>query len=170
LCGARVTATSDLEVLRVSAHFRNDKPDGLGVALDFNDSGGVAFCLALEYGLAVYDRQQTTPEQILATLGKFARERPESHDAAAEVVMGVHWLQVRGHLAVDEYNGTLFCCVRGGNLLVVEDNPVAVDLDAATRSAVDLTDVVMASRVPALDPGLPSAIRAVVEHARASGK
>jgi len=162
-----------LRVLMVSAYYKNDQPGGLGVTLKFpvdvpEGMSGVAFCRGLEACLPEYDK--LTVGEVLEGLRALGEARLDRREAAAEAIMGVHWLQVRRHLAVDEYNGTLFNCIFQNTLINSETNPVTVDLAAAMKSGdpIDVTDVVTASKHPGLDPGLAPSIRAVVDHARAA--
>ena len=159
-----------LEVVMVSAYYKNDKPGGIGVSLTFDvPESGVNFCLGMEECLTEYDRLSV--EEVLAGLSQLSKTRPETRFAAAEAIMGVYWLQARGHIASDEYNGTMFNCMFRGSLINSEKNPVALDLVAemASKNAVNITDIIKASKVPGLDPGLTASIRTVIDHARKGG-
>jgi hypothetical protein len=159
-----------LQVVMVSAYYKNDKPGGIGVSLTFDVPGsGAAFCQGMEECLTEYDKLSV--EELLDGLAKLSVNRPDSQFAAAEAIMGVYWLQERGHLESDEYNGTMFNCMFRGTLVNSEKNPVTLDLasEMASKNAINITDIIKASKVPGLDHGLTASIRAVIDHARKGG-
>lgn len=170
--------TTNLEVLAVSAYYKNDKPGGIGVGLNFVGREGIDFCHELEANLGVYDRLLPL-ERVLQIVDKFSRDRPDFSDrsslairsgAVMDIVGSIYWLQERGHLAPDEYNGLAFGCFRDGALVVSEVNPVTIDDAMTGLVAVDVTDIFRASKAPALDQGLFASLRAVADHARSGGK
>jgi hypothetical protein len=78
------------------------------------------------------------------------------------------WLQERGYIQPDEFNGTQFVCVIDDTIVTSERNPVTIDIRAKLRSdaAIDVSDIVNASQAPGYDRGLVASLRAVSDHAR----
>jgi hypothetical protein len=157
-----------LQVIMASAFYRDGEPGGIAVGMKFDSScNGVAFCEQLEACLPEYDNIGL--HLVERQIRHLAPRREGQLDAAEvmHVIACVHWLQTRGHLASDEYNGTIFACVYRGALVNCECNPVTLNLDSelAGKNAVDVTSIVKASHL-VLDAGATDAIRTVVDHAR----
>jgi hypothetical protein len=155
-----------LQVLVVSAFYRDNEPGGISTGCQFSTPDqGVDFCLHLEEGLPVYDKLSVA--DVRAELTRFAPRRHElDHKESLHVTMCIHWLQARGHLKPDEFNGTQFSCVIDGTIVTCERNPVTFDVRRKLQSdaAIDVTDIVHAS-VPG-DRGLVDSLRVVLDHAR----
>ena len=153
----------------VSGFWRDNEPGGIAAGMQFRENDdGVVFCQHLEACLPEYDK--LTLEEVEGELRRLSPRRHQlSHAEVAHVIACVHWMQQRGHLKADEYNGTLFAGVMGGTVVSSEKNPITIDIATEMKSdnAVDVTDIVKASKLS--DAGLKSSLRAVVDHARERG-
>jgi hypothetical protein len=158
----------DLQILSVGAFFRDDEPGGIAGGLQWQDpQRGLALCEQLQDGLVAFDVAAATPADHVSALRTLSPRRHSLTDIDVHyLIMAVYWLQCRGHLVPDEYNGTVFICMYKGALVQSERNPLTMDLDAEMvgPNAVDVTDIVKASQ-HTLDLGVP-AVRATVEHLR----
>jgi len=157
-----------LQVIMVSAFYRDDKPGGIAAGMRFDaPDQGVDFCRMLEDGLREYD--SLTLDEVLSELTRLAPSRHElTSDETAHVVMCIYWMRERGYIQPDEYNGPIFACITGDTVACCERNPVTFDVATKVVSdeAVDVTAVVRASKAPMLDRGLTASLRAIIEHAR----
>lgn len=139
-----------LQVIMVSAFYRDDHPDGISAGMRFDGPDqGVEFCRHLEKCLPEYD--MLTLEEVIAELRRLAPRRHElTQDEVDHVVMCIYWMRERGHIRPDEYNGPLFACVTSDTIVSCERNPVTFDVatKAVSDEAVDVTDVVKASKAP----------------------
>lgn len=161
-----------LQVLMVSAFWRDNEPDGISAGMRFDaPTNGVEFCTDLEKTLPLYDKLGL--QHVRAELVRLAPHRHElDMRDVMHVVACIYWMQERGHIKPDEYNGALFACSHEGTLASCERNPVTIDVAAEIKgkSAVDVTDIFRASKGgPLLDRGLTAAVRAVVDHKRREG-
>ncbi len=161
-----------LQILMVSAFWRDNEPDGISAGMKFDSpEGGVEFCTDLEKTLPLYDKLGL--QHVRAELVRLAPHRHElDMRDVMHVVACIYWMQERGHIKPDEYNGTMFGCTLAGTIVSIEQNPVTVDVATAlkSKSAVDVTDIFRASKGgPLLDRGLTAAVRAVVDHKRREG-
>jgi len=166
------TGGPGVEVLNVSAWWRNDKPGGIGVGIEFasNPGKGVAFCRVLESQLPVYDRQITV-EEVLDQLSATARRRDQLTDLETMVIItNIYWLQERGRLRSDEFNGVVFTwTTKGtGQLAIGEQNPLFIDTHKAVSAGIDVTEIVRAGG--RLSDPHGAAFRAVLDHARDLGR
>jgi len=158
----------DLQILSVGAFFRDNEPGGIAGGLSWEDpQRGLALCEQLQEGLVAFDVAAATAADHVSALRTLS---PSRHSLTSidvhYLIMAVYWLQCRGHLVPDEYNGTIFVCMYKGALVQSERNPLTIDLDAELVGdhAVDVTDIVQASE-KTLDLGV-AAIRATVDHVR----
>ncbi len=161
--GFKLPMTEPLVVIAIHAFYRNDQASGIGAGLRFDGpDAGLAFCRRLEKRLHDYDRQGL--ESVLGGLAYLSPRRAELTCSEIECVIEcVHWLQVREHLVADEFNGTVFACMRGKALISCECNPVTHGVPI--EQGIDVTDILKASKNPC-DAGTIAAVRTVVDHAR----
>jgi hypothetical protein len=158
--------TSKPHVLMVSGFWRDDEPGGIAAGMQFKDRDeGLDLCRVLEASLATYD--ELTLQEVQSELRRLSPRRNElSSIEVMHVIMCVHWMQRRGHLKPDEFNGTLFAGTLEGNVFSTETNPVLMNLSSEMvgDNAVDMTEIIKASKLP--DRGLVAAVRAVLDHKR----
>ena len=136
-----------LEVLYVAAYWKNDVPGGVNIEIPFEDDGvdGLAFCIALESLLPEID-QIVTVAVAEARLSELSRSRamgrrPIERDAL-DIITLVYWLQERGHLVVDNFNGTMFLSRYDGKIVNTENNPATFDFEHEVPNGADVTDIV----------------------------
>lgn len=163
-----MTAVNEgLQVIMVSAFYRDGEPGGIATGAQFPNGGGVDLCVHLEEGLPVYDNLSVA--EVLVDLAHLSPKRHElNHEESLHVTMCIYWLQERGYIQPDEFNGTQFVCVIDDTIVTSERNPVTIDIRAKLRSdaAIDVSDIVNASQAPGYDRGLVASLRAVSDHAR----
>lgn len=98
-----------MTVLSAWAFYKNDQPNGFGIG--FDDAKIVPIVMEhLESGLKLYDEhaKPDDPELFFRQLDYIARESKVKKLSNADAVVAmqlVHWLEQRGHLRPDEYNG-----------------------------------------------------------------
>jgi hypothetical protein len=171
----RATTKTPL-VNQVSAFWENDRPGGLGMSIPFEDPKvGLKVCRVLHGALATYDAHpEVAPDFYITQLRDFgSRAGALTDDEMMIAITNIYWLQERGYLAADEYNGVIFAWTveAGGacSLMMGEQNPVAIDLVAATRNGIDVTEVVKAT-AKAGPFGSTAAFSTVLDYARALGR
>lgn len=140
------------QILHVSGFWRNDRRGGLGFGYDFSGPGfkptdGEAFARRLDESLRTYDRN-ANPADIEAQLRSLGEEKerllvvgqhlPEEHNGIA--LMNIHWLEQRGHLQADEFNGISWAWVPKGSteLALCEVNPITL----VSYGTIDVTELV----------------------------
>lgn len=155
-----------LVVRMVSAFYRDNEPGGIATGMQFHGDDGVEFCKLLVEALPRIDAETTVDIACRALTYLSPRRHQLKPVEVADVISVVNWLQVRGHLVADEYNGTIFVCEFEGALVSCETNPVTIDLakERTGEDAVDVTDILRAAR-GTLDGG-KSAVRAAADHTR----
>jgi hypothetical protein len=149
------------QILRILAFWQNDRPGGLGVGIEFDPSeptAGEEFSHELEARLASYDANANASD-ILAQLSAVAAESHRDPQMTASVIADIYWLQERGHLKADEYNGVAWSWIAAGtrDLATCEQNPILLDM--AGLRAIDVTDIARA-------PGALAALQAISDYAR----
>ncbi len=114
-------------VVHVSAHWRDTDPDGIGLLLQFSPPNGKAFVKVLDETVLDMDMRGVLPQAANEFLKTFvSRGKPEEDRQLA--VATIHWLETRGHLPSDEYNGITWGVIDGRVYKVLrrdEPTPVA---------------------------------------------
>lgn len=155
----------------VSAFWTADLSGGLGVKLPFEnrpEGDGIKFCQELQRHLVEYDARPE-PDYYIAQLREWGSRRGELTDEEMLLaIRNVYWLQERGHLRKDEYNGVLFVWTveksKHMTMMTAEQNPVVIDVNAAARSGIDTTEIMVAILA---DPFRPkAALTTVLDYAR----
>jgi hypothetical protein len=115
-------------IVGLAAFWRSETPDGLSISLDFRSGGGAEFASALRRSMAAYDAN-STPEDCVAWLAAIAPHKAEgfSGDILQRAVATIDWLERRGHLRSDEFNGVVWIARCGGELVGFYDVPEASD-------------------------------------------
>ena len=162
----KTSKTPTLKVLNVSAFFANDRPGGIGLVLNLGEGPdrGVKVCRILESQLDVYDTHGVTPDFLIGQLREWADRGGMSDEEKIIAITSIYWLQERGHLTKDEYNGVIFAWTVGAVFMTGEQSPLLLDLSKAVRDGIDVTEIVKAG--PLADMG---AFRAVTDYARTQG-
>jgi len=160
--------TDDLVVHGAAAFWRDNEPGGVSVQIDLKSpERGLRFCHQLVASLRVLD--ETPLEAHLTKLRAYSPRRERlSVEEGCDIIAIVNWLQVRGHLVSDEYNGTMFFCTVDGDVVMSEANPVTIDVRERMKgpAMVDVTDIVRASKALTIDEGAKAALRVAQQHAR----
>lgn len=134
-----------VKIRLAAAYYRNDLPTGLGVGLNFEpgDDRGAALLVWAQAMMAVFDR--AGPERAFAWLREQApRARGETltRQAIEVAIATVHWLEQRGHLASDEYNGMIWMGTSGAGLFCLRNDELSEarmrELRAALPSDVQI--------------------------------
>jgi hypothetical protein len=97
------------KIRRVEAFYKNDKPGGLGIIYEFKD-GGERFVAGLERAMETWDAN-ADPQDLLNQLDELGarREHVSLTDEENWVsLMNICWLELRGHLKPDRFNGAIF--------------------------------------------------------------
>lgn len=103
---SRANFAAALPVTSISAFWKNDVPGGIGLTFRFGDrENGNRMLAGLEATLADYDRN-ATPEAIVAQLEAWGGTSL-SMEQKYVAVANVYWLERRGHLKSDDFNGVL---------------------------------------------------------------
>jgi hypothetical protein len=171
----RATTKTPL-VNQVSAFWANDRPGGLGFAIPFEDPKvGLKVCRVLHSALATYDAHpEVAPNFYLAQLCDFGSRAGGLTDEEMMIaITNIYWLQERGYLAADEYNGVIFAWTveegRRRTLMMGEQNPLVIDHVGATRNGIDVTEAVKATAKAGAFAS-DAAFTAVLDYARALGR
>src|SRR4051794_10628641 len=99
-------------VMSVSAFWRNDRPGGIGFTIQFegrDPHAGSHYQEAVERSLLTWDKHANAAD-LLAQLADFATVGGASFTRQEQFVtiVNVAWLESRGHLASDDFNGILW--------------------------------------------------------------
>jgi hypothetical protein len=153
-------------IVRISAFWRNDRPGGLGVGIDFHDDpmGGEEYSRHLSRTLDTWDKN-AAPGDIVDQLRELANLETELSDRETFIAIAdIYWLQERGHLETDEFNGVLWNWIADDTRTLVgsEQNPITLDPNTAIATGIDVTEIARA-------PGSEQALRTIMDHARTMG-
>lgn len=108
-------AGKDPVIEAVSVYFQNDGDDGFSFRREFiGDTAGREFAGICEQLMVGYDAHQ--PALAIAYLKRIAAapDKPARVIGSAQLITAtVHWLERRGHIKSDEFNGVLWIGRRG---------------------------------------------------------
>ncbi len=103
----------------VAAFWRNDQDAGVSICLDFASGGGDAFADAVRQAMPSFDAS-ATPERCMAWLAEVAGRKDQlSEVEILDVVACISWLEQRGDLLPDEFNGVIWFARRAGELVAL---------------------------------------------------
>jgi hypothetical protein len=101
----------------VAAFWRNDHEGGLSVYLGFSSGASEPFVGAVQRAMTVYDASPNR-EPYLAWLAEVApRKERLSKPEIFRAIASISWLEQRGHLVPDEFNGVIWLGRRDGELV-----------------------------------------------------
>jgi hypothetical protein len=158
-----------LNVFTVGVYWRNDQPGGIGFTYDMKD-GGIEFCEEIERTMPAMDISGITAERVTCRLRELALYGSDmNRRQAIECILNVHWLQTRGHLKPDEFNGTLFGCRFDEEFIAFsERNPVTIT--DHNVHVMDVTDIAKAAGKMPLSKGNRDALRVATDYGREQAK
>ncbi|HLK36746.1 MAG TPA: hypothetical protein VKU41_08335 [Polyangiaceae bacterium] len=110
----------ETRILRVAAFWREDEPGGITVHKGFDGDEGNVFASACERAMPHFDMHET-PGKATAWLGTYAQTFGDPSDSESEdakrAIATIHWLERRGHIKSDEYNGVLWIAHNGDTMI-----------------------------------------------------
>lgn len=94
------------DIIHVGAFWKNDQARGIGFERVFIE-GGKQFAAQMKEALAAYDQGGAEPEDLIEQLQEMGADGKWRSDEQLQIVvfMNIYWLEQRGHLQPDEYNG-----------------------------------------------------------------
>jgi len=112
----------------IRALWRGNFSGGLRLRLTFehDPDGGEEFSRELLERLWTYDEQYATRQEIEAHLAGLGAHTPLRPEDATRAIQHIYWLQVRGHLVPDPFNGVMWLCSGESDIFAMETNPCAL--------------------------------------------
>ncbi len=130
----RIVDPKEYTVVHVAAFYENDGQDGLAVSWDFAGDTGNRFSAWCESVMLTFEAMDGKPSQAKAWLDALGRTHPKPEITRAlgsKIVATIHWLERRGHLVSDEFNGCMWmarCHRLGTHVALRFDEPSAENL------------------------------------------
>jgi hypothetical protein len=125
---------NDYTVAHVAAFYKNDGEEGISVSRDFKGDDGNRFSAWCESAMLAIEASGGTPEKAKAWLDGIGRANPEPEMTPTlwnNIVATIHWLERRGHLVSDEFNGCMWLarCHRDDTIVALRyDQPSAENI------------------------------------------
>jgi hypothetical protein len=90
--------------------WRNDLPKGQGIGFIVREQVP-QFVSELERMMLVYDESVPDPAELVEQLADWALNWDKlQHSYYAVAAANIYWLETRGHLAIDDFNGCQIVC------------------------------------------------------------
>ena len=106
-------------IREAGAYYRNDRLfGGLSLSLGFDGDDGRQFAEKCERLMLTFDMHD--PALALAWLDRVGHQKPRLGRALANMIVAtIHWLERRGHLQSDDYNGVIWFATHRQVLFVI---------------------------------------------------
>jgi hypothetical protein len=98
-------------LILISAFWRNDCPDGVGCTFEFQGNDGETMAKLIEDTVKVYDQHPEVPvEEYVEQLRAIGLTPIDLRDEQMLMLamINIAWLERRGHIPTDEFNGMLY--------------------------------------------------------------
>lgn len=120
-------------IFAACAFFRNNLPRGIGLTLvfDADDVAGNKFGECMDAGLLVYDKHAHPADLIRQLQSWTTKQLAKDKRLQICAFQNIYWLEQRGHLVTDEFNGVVF--VRGEHGISVASLAEAIREPQAPR-------------------------------------
>lgn len=99
---------TDSALLYAGAFWKNDEPDGFGVEFHLTGPECVTFVERLQRTIGLYDVALTKEQALDALIEWAANKEAMSADDLMKAFSYILWLEIRGHIESDEYNGVVW--------------------------------------------------------------